>query len=338
MTFDSDHCFLCGAPLGQEKSAEHVFPKWLLEKYDLWNRNIVLLNGTAIPYRDLTIPCCQSCNSGYLSRLENEICSAVEQGYDVVRGMDELRLFQWLAKLFYGILFRELSLNVDRSTPSKGTIIAPDVLENYATLHAFLQSTRKPFEFVGFHPWSIFVVKAITYGGALDFDFRDNLVGMTIAVRMNGVGILACLEDSGTQQAMFEDYFADLEGVTLHPEQFMELAAKMAYKNHLLNRVPTYAFFPQEGSATKTYVVSPGLQGFSSDPVYDEWDPRRYAEVLADYRSKSRGLEVRIEDVYQEGKGVLTYLSCEDGSIPIYSPDGSTIIARKERPNRVPPT
>lgn len=80
MTFDNDHCFLCGSPLSQDGTAEHVFPKWLLEKYDLWDRKLTLLNGTTIAYRQLTVPCCQKCNNKYLSSLEMDMRDAVNAG------------------------------------------------------------------------------------------------------------------------------------------------------------------------------------------------------------------------------------------------------------------
>ena len=64
MTFTYDKCFLCGSDLKSENySVEHIFPKWLQNKFRLWNQELILLNGTAIKYRRLTIPCCKNCNS-----------------------------------------------------------------------------------------------------------------------------------------------------------------------------------------------------------------------------------------------------------------------------------
>ncbi len=68
---NDDCCFLCGALMDGSKSAEHVFPKWLQNRYDLWNQKIELLNGSLMPYRQLTIPCCEKCNNEHLSSLEN---------------------------------------------------------------------------------------------------------------------------------------------------------------------------------------------------------------------------------------------------------------------------
>jgi len=73
MKFDYDFCFLCGEKLKHSKSKEHVFPKWLLKKYKLFNEKLELLNQTKISYNNLKIPCCSDCNNNYLSQMEKKI-------------------------------------------------------------------------------------------------------------------------------------------------------------------------------------------------------------------------------------------------------------------------
>lgn len=71
---DDHTCFLCGVSLSADnRTDEDVFPQWLLHKFDLWNKRLTLLNGTTIPYRQIRIPCCGSCNNNHLSKLENRI-------------------------------------------------------------------------------------------------------------------------------------------------------------------------------------------------------------------------------------------------------------------------
>ena len=61
--FGRSTCFLCSAPLrAKNRSDEHVFPKWLLQRFNLWDLKLSLLNGTDISYKQLTIPCCKTCN------------------------------------------------------------------------------------------------------------------------------------------------------------------------------------------------------------------------------------------------------------------------------------
>lgn len=67
---DPSKCFLCGNTVSENaRTAEHVFPKWMQKEVELWNRNLTLLNGTVIPYRQLTITCCHDCNHFHLGKL-----------------------------------------------------------------------------------------------------------------------------------------------------------------------------------------------------------------------------------------------------------------------------
>ena len=102
MSFTYDQCFLCGHQLENDKTNEHDFPKWIQQRYHLQNQKIILLNKTEIPYRQLTIPCCPSCNNQYLSRVENTFKQYFERGLSEFKKLDKLIIFQWITKIFYG--------------------------------------------------------------------------------------------------------------------------------------------------------------------------------------------------------------------------------------------
>ena len=74
MTFTNDRCFLCGELLTDvNRSKEHVYPKWLQNKFNLWNASLILLNNTPIRYKDLTIPCCKRCNGIMSNKIEKSV-------------------------------------------------------------------------------------------------------------------------------------------------------------------------------------------------------------------------------------------------------------------------
>lgn len=321
MSFTYDRCFLCGHELENEKTNEHVFPKWIQQKYHLQNQKLFLLNRTEIPYRKLTIPCCPSCNTQYLSRVENVFKRYFEKGFSEFKELDKLTIFQWIAKIFYGLLFKELSLRFERSDPTQGFITDPEILQELRTLHTFLQSIRRPFDFVGFHPWSIFLVETHSYGDKRDFDYHDEFLTLTFSIRLGGIGIIACLEDNGAQEDVFSDYFEQFRGIKLHPTQFDELVAKVTYKAHLLNRVPKYFMIAPE-SFEKMTVVSPSLQGYSRSPIYDEWVQRDYAAYLTLQWSKY-GLQ--FEGIFKEPDMVFSCLFNEDGTLNILDADGNPL-------------
>jgi hypothetical protein len=94
MKFDYTHCFLCGKELNDEnKSEEHIFPKWIQRRHNLWNQKLILFNNTSISYKNLLIPCCKECNGKYLSALENKIRRACENGFDAFIKLDEQYIF-----------------------------------------------------------------------------------------------------------------------------------------------------------------------------------------------------------------------------------------------------
>ncbi len=319
MTFSYDRCFLCGQHLKSGKSVEHVFPKWLQNKYNLWDEKIILLNKSSISYRQLTIPCCIKCNNEYLSSLESTIQRALEMGYSEFANLDELKIFQWISKMFYGILFKELSLPIDRKDPSLGFIASPELLKRFRELHAFLQSVRTPFRFDNFTPWSIFILETHKYNDRLDFDYHDGIESLTFAIRMSGIGIIACLQDNGAQKEIFSDYFRRFNGIKLHPIQFNELFANLTYKSTLMNRTPTYVISIPRRATEETQVIALPLQGVSLKPIYDDWDPETYSHYLANYCSK---WGIRFEDIYRDGK-ILTFLQNEDDSVRILDAEGN---------------
>jgi len=312
MSFTYDRCFLCGQALEDSSTDEHVFPKWLLHKYNLWDKIIYLINRTELPYRLMKIPCCSTCNNEYLSSLENEIKNAVEQGYDEFIKLDELKIFQWIAKIFYGILFRELSLLVERKDPSLGQITTPEMLERYKTLYVFLQSVRMPVDFNGTNPWSIFIVRCHSYDDDRAFDYRDGITTQTFTIRVGEIGVIACLEDSGVQKEIFSDYFKQFEGIRLHPIQFNELSAKVTYKGYLKNRTPSYICILPSKNHEKLSVMTSPVQGLSNAPIFDDWDQRIYAKFL-EHHWKNWGLS--FDSIFVEPDLVVTFLKNDDGSV-----------------------
>jgi hypothetical protein len=274
-------CFLCSRRLTKKhRTDEHVFPKWVQERFGLWNQQLVLLNGTSIPYRQLTIPCCAQCNNENLSQLENTVRTAVEQGAEAVRSLPPLALFQWMGKIYYGLLYKEYFLRRDRTASTKSTIISRKVLERFKLHHVFLQSIKRPIEFHDFFPASIFVHRLqCSRDNRRQFDFRDLHHFLGLSIRLGTVGVIAVLQDGGAQaeilgKAHFEFYERDL-----HPLQFAELTAGTFYKATLMNRVPKYVI--AEGNSRISVMQMP-LMGFSSRPLYDEWNEAHFARVLSE--------------------------------------------------------
>ena len=279
--YDSSVCFLCSRSLGKLKSTdEHVIPRWAQYRFELWDQRLTLLNYSKIPYRYLTVPCCEDCNSNQLQPIETSVASAVSQGADAVRKLGNKMLFLWLGKIFYGILYKELMLSSDRKTPNAPPIVPEKIIREYEKHLFFLQEARGKIESVGFSsPGSIFVFRTQTHTNrTFQWDFCDNLETYFIAIRMGEVGIIGVLADGGAQQ-LAVDFYDELKDFPLHPIQFRELCAVFSYRSTQATRTPKYVTI----SDHLHKVIQLPLGGFSAKPLFEDWDMDEFAQYLAFY-------------------------------------------------------
>ena len=309
-SFTKDKCFLCGTDLINDSSDEHVFPKWLQKEFDLWNQKITLLNQTTIPYKSLTIPCCEKCNNVYLSAIEKKVSIAYKGGIEAFKKLDEYTIFLWVSKIFYGILFKELFLPLDRQQPFKDTILSSELLEKYRMAHLFLQGIRLPMEFKDSNPWSLFVFESQKYTNkSYNFDYKDCIQGLTFGIRMGEISIIAVLQDNSSQSEILKDTIENLQQLKLHPIQFGEIFAKTKYKQLTLNRTPKYLITQTQGTENIT-VMSLSLGGIFPENIYDDWNEEFYSHILAFCTGISQ------EKLYvKEAKQTLTYLYNEDNNL-----------------------
>jgi len=184
MALDHDHCFLCGIRLdGVNRTDEHVFPKWMLKRFNLWNSELTLLNRTQIRYRSLTIPCCHDCNTFWLSQVEAKVATAFEVGHEAVANLDKTLLCLWMWKLYYGIHFKEIALPADRTAAPGLPIVSAGYLGRFAEVHHVLQAMRSKVRFK-YVPGSVYVYEAqVPAKPEQQFDYRDSRRSTYLAIR-----------------------------------------------------------------------------------------------------------------------------------------------------------
>jgi hypothetical protein len=102
---DRDTCFICAQPA---TTAEHVIPRWLQQRFDLYGQRLELPNHTTIPYSQLTIPACARCNTGIYGPLEERVSRNAASLSD---------LWKWANKVHYGLAFKDRFLEWDRRNP-----------------------------------------------------------------------------------------------------------------------------------------------------------------------------------------------------------------------------
>jgi len=303
--FTSDECFLCARSLADLGStSEHIFPRWLQDRFDLWNQRLTLLNRSSIPYRYLTVPCCDECNRYQLAPIESIMAKAVEGGFSSFRQLGIEIPYLWLAKIFYGILYKELSLALKRDEPDLGSILSSSAMAEFESMLFLLQEARGVIKRLDFSAASILTFRTqVPEVIQLQWDFHDNIDSQFIACRMAEVGLIGVLQDGGVHQEFGEE-FSEFQNIPLHPIQFAELCAIFSFKASLTQRTPKWVTV--EGDPHQTIQLP--LGGFSLKPWFAEWDPYEYAHFLAHY------LGYPLDAVYKSPDGVVTYLWDESGN------------------------
>ena len=158
-SFLPDHCFVCDEILTQKNSTEeHIYPKWLQRKFNLYNQEINLLNGTFINYRNLKVPCCKHCNQTMSEAIEKPMERAVNGGYEEFVNLNRKIVFQWLNKLSYGMLYKETMLLRDRRNKESGAIVSQELLNELHMKYIFLISTINNTDYFN-DPFSLLIFK-----------------------------------------------------------------------------------------------------------------------------------------------------------------------------------
>jgi hypothetical protein len=324
-SFDRKHCFLCGTGLSARNiSREHIFPKFVLREFNLWEQQLTLINGTTIPYRKVVISCCRECNNDHIGRLDNRIATFLKGGFNTFKRLDEPTIFQWLSRILYSILYLELIMPRDPRFKRR-KILKREFFRELRTAHLFLNSIRIRTHFHRPYPWSLFLFETQKHPNPMvNFDFKDNPLLLTVAIRMNDVGVVAALQDNGAVRNLGEKALGIQKArkLALHPIQFSEVVARVFYQASLLNRVPKYMSVSSPGGTME--VISLPVQGLSSKPVFDRWDIEQYARALG------WSCQRPYEQLYFPGKGVMTFLYDERGA-PKYIPLDKSIMVRKPR-------
>lgn len=270
---DPSVCFLCATRVRpDQKSREHVFPGWMQNAYGLWDQRLQLINGTTIPYRQLTITACAKCNNEVLSDLEKEVGAAFLQGAEAVRAIDEERLFLWLGKFYCGLLFRSLTLALDRRSPGSGPIMEVEELRAYGVQHLLLRRLLGQVEWSDF-PASIFIFDALEGPEAeRNFDYVDLIDQPFVALRCGSTYVAALLQDFGATQVIADTFPspAIASRLRLHPLQCTEITSLFTtiVKHHKPAKLLVGR--GRQDRAWSVQVLPRG--GLSGRPPFEPWD------------------------------------------------------------------
>lgn len=277
--FTYKKCFLSGNDVQTQLTQVQVIPKWLLAQAELTGEEqIKLLDESIRTYNSLHLPIDVGINDDFLNPLEEKIETAFEAGYLAVSKLSENDLFIWLGKFLYGFIYAEMHVAIRTQGTAEGLNMSQSLIKKFGTLQLFLQKLYRDVVFENFNPWSIKVVELADKN--TPFSFRDEINTLTFSLKFKDFGIIACLQDNGTNAIFHEDILKEVEGEKLSAEQFEELSARFYYSAYLFNRLPDYTVVPLKDTI---FIEPMPLRGISEKPLFDVWQNKVYGQVLENF-------------------------------------------------------
>lgn len=292
-----DICFICGIKLDSaNNSKEHVFPKWLLSKYQLYDHQIGQLNGSGQFYRTLKVPCCIKCNGSLLSPVEKRISEVFSGGFDNFKNnLSDKDLFIWLSKIYYGILYNESLKPANPREPNGKRIVDPRFVEYLGLLHFLLQTVRGLVEWGDRNPATIFIYRCLTSSESeLNFDYLDYNGLPVLGIRIGDIGIICLFEDWGSSYNIRNDHLSAAERISLHPTQFREVFVR--WLEIYLNSEVKHSYLISENEIMQVIPI------FLKARREADFNVERYVSHLARY------WDVETSDILNANKAVITYL------------------------------
>ncbi|WP_439883434.1 hypothetical protein ACSX1A_09700 [Pontibacter sp. MBLB2868] len=309
MQFTDTNCFLCGTHITNEHRTP-VFGEWLQHKYNLQNKELLLLDKSVTTFGQLTIPCCDRCHTHYVLPLEAEIAEAADKGMAGLQALDRQKLFQWIGKMYYGTLVNELIKEADPLVmPEYAVSEDPKMLGKFRSFFQVLQSMRVPMVFADFLPCSLIFLEVDPAEDDLPFEYQDELTTMAFSVKLGSVAIICTLLDNGIIGKALGRLTQATEGKKLHPVQLAEFKARAFYAAYIFNVVPEYFIRPQKPE--DHHLVLDTLIDDVTNEIFNPWEMTAYSHMLEEML-KPWG--IREHEILEAPNKPISYLLTEDNT------------------------
>jgi hypothetical protein len=278
--FKDKTCFLSGDSFTTQLTSKAIIPQWLLTMANLTGEEqIQLLDETIRSYQSLVLPVNETVFHEHIEPLEARIEAAFAKGYEGIATLAEQDLFNWIGKMMYGFLYVEMQGAIRlKQLSGDGMNMSQGLMHKFGNLHAMLQGIYRKVELEEFTPWSITVVPLAN--ADTPFSFRDEINTLTFSLKFKNFGIIACLQDNGTNKRYHQPLLANIEGKKLSEQQFEEIAARFFYSAYLFNRLPEYNIMLVDAII---YIDAMPLRGTMNKALFDVWAHKTYAQVLENF-------------------------------------------------------
>lgn len=236
-----DKCFICGASPGSKPfNNEHVFPDWILRRYKLHDRVLTIPNRSTFRYGALRIPCCVDCNSEMGALFETPIREMFAAGYDAfcdgVQKCGVWPVFIWMSLIFLKAHLKDKSLRFHRHLRKPRTTIGESYSwEDLHHIHCLCRSFHTGAHIHESAFGSLLVLPAKQAPHIENFDYIGLHLSQTVLLRIDGIAILAVLNDGRAAASFLQDELRKIGG-PLSPLQLREIATQLAFTNLRLEK------------------------------------------------------------------------------------------------------
>jgi hypothetical protein len=278
--FKYKNCFLSGDTFSAPVVETNVLPEWLLAVANYTgNEQIKLLDESVRAYNTLKVPCSTEILANFIQPLEDKIAQAFEVGYEAVVDLPQEDLFKWIGKFMYSLIYIEMNAAIKlQQLSGDGMNMSQGLMHKFGNLNTMVQSIYRDVVYENFTPWSIVVVPLEEKDHY--FSFRDEINTLTFSLKLKDFGIIACLQDNGTNKKFHQELLDSIDGLPLKEQQYEELCARFFYSAYLFNRLPEYTVLTLEDTV---YIDAMPLKGAFNRPLFDVWQHKTYGQVLENF-------------------------------------------------------
>jgi len=197
-----NRCVICRDVISNDnRSKEHIYPRWLQKMFNLENKKLILMNGTTITYKNLVVSCCTTCNGDIMGLNENIIKQAFSSGIDEVRNIDEEFLVWWLLKIYYLQLVKDSTLKSDVKNPISPNIVSEQRIQNLQSVYYYMIELLKGVKFKGKIPYELYIFPSED----IKFDYIDDVESNSVFIQINGIIVICCFDSF----SMFKEYYSN---------------------------------------------------------------------------------------------------------------------------------
>lgn len=266
-------CFITGQTISKGIDRISVFPNWLMETENLYDKAFKLLDESFCTYQDLFLGV-----SNEVSEKINTLNEKAKEAFDTANHelLSDVEWFQWSSVIVYGLISAEIRNGLKSDEfKEEGFRVSPVLVNKFRKLHHLMQSIILDFEWDDTKPFSLFKFTLINEKDIPEFEHRNEINTLTFSFRYKKIGIVICLLDTELNKYYHKDIYDKFNSKEISLIQYEEIAARVYYSNYLLSVLPDFNFTTHNNTIYVTNVEDIGNRN-----TFEPWQEKTYAQVL----------------------------------------------------------